>query len=189
VRAEVPLRDPNPPQLDDARIMAIADAANDAEIEQARLARVRAKDTRVRELAALMMKHHAEARREQQKLEVDPEPGADVLNRKRESERQLAELREKKGTEFDRAYLELQIEQHRALLDKIERELLPAAQDASVAAYLKEIQPRVVSHLAEAERLRQELGATGQRDPREDESERPLISNSRGSSARLSEPR
>jgi putative membrane protein len=189
VRAEVPLRDPDPPQLDDARIVAIADAANDAEIEQGRLARVRATDARVRDLAALMVKHHAEARREQKKLEVDPEPGADVLNRKRESDRQLAELREKKGIEFDRAYLELQIEQHRTLLDKIERELLPAAQDASVTAYLKEIQPRVASHLAQAERLHQELGATSQRDPREDDSERALISNSRGSSARLSEPR
>lgn len=177
------------PQLDDARIVAITDAANAVEIDQSRLARVRAKDARVRDFAAMMVDHHGKAQKDQRKLKVEPEPGADVLNRKRESDRKLTELREKKGKEFDSAYLALQIEQHRALLDTIERDLLPSAKDAGLTAYLKEIQPRVESHLAQAERLQQEMGPTSQRDDHDSSGERPVISNSPGSSARLSDPR
>lgn len=177
------------PSLDAAHIIAITDAANTAEIEQGRLARVRAKDARVRDFAAMMVKHHAEARKDQRKLKVEPQPGADVLNMKRESQRKLTELREKKGKEFDRAYIDLQVDEHRALLGRIDRELLPAAKDDGVTAYLKQIKPRVESHLAQAERLQQELGATSQVDARDADQPRQQVSSSSGSSARLSKER
>lgn len=177
------------PQLDDPRIIAVTNAANEAEVEQGRLARERAKDPRVRDFAAMMVDHHSQALSDQQKLKIDPEPGADVLNMQRESKQRLGALREKKGSDFDRAYIELQIEEHRRLLDKINRELMPAAKDKSVVSYLEEIRPRVESHLAQAQRLQQELGSTSQSDTRKRDDSRTTISNERGSAARISDPK
>ncbi len=156
-RSPVAGRDEASAQLDDPRILAFTSAANQAEVEQGRLARERAKDPRVRDFAAMMVSHHTEALQNQQKLKISPEPGADVLNMQREGKQRLDTLRDKKGAEFDREYMELQVEEHRRLLDKINRELMPAAKDKTVVSYLEEIRPRVESHLAQAQRLQQEL--------------------------------
>lgn len=189
-RAPVAGRDEAQPLLDDPRIVAITNTANKAEVEQGRLARERAKDPRVRDFAAMMVDHHTQALNDERKLKIEPEPGADVLNMQREGKQRLEDLRAKKGAEFDRAYIELQIEEHRRLLDKLNRELIPAAKDKAVVSYLEEIRPRVESHLAQAQRLQQELSTTtrGDSSSQRDDS-RTKISNDRGSSVRVSEPK
>jgi predicted outer membrane protein len=104
-----------------------------------------------------------------------------------ESEDALASLETKSGKDFDQAYLQLQIDEHRQVLKKLDQELLPAARNPGLKAYLQEIKPKVESHLAQAERLQQELSKTSLNAP----SQRPLISNKPGQTARLSndEPR
>lgn len=188
-RAPVSGRDEATALLDDPRIVAITNTANKAEVEQGRLARERAKDPRVRDFAAMMVDHHSQALRDEQKLKVEPEPGADVLNMQREGKQRMSDLRQKKGAEFDRAYIELQIEEHRRLLDKLNRELMPAAKDEAVVSYLEEIRPRVESHLAQAERLQRELSTTSQSDTSKRDDTRTKISNERGSDVRVSEPK
>jgi len=147
----------NRAKLDDNEIAAITDAANSAEIDQGRLAREKAKDPRVRDFAAMMVDHHGEAQRDQQKLKLEPSASADSKRMQGDAEAALKDLKQKSGKEFDRAYLQLQIEEHRKVLSALNDQLLPSAKDRKLEAYLESIKPKVESHLAQAERLQEEL--------------------------------
>jgi putative membrane protein len=146
--------------LDDAQIAAITDAANSAEVEQGRLAQSKAADPRVRSFAAMMVEHHGEARRDQQALSVAKQDSPDSERMSKDADTALSSLQQKTGAEFDRAYIQLQCEEHRKVLQEIDQKLLPAAKDPSLRAYLQELKPKVQEHLAEAERLQKELGST-----------------------------
>jgi putative membrane protein len=170
-------------KLDDAQIAAITDAANKAEVEQGRLAREKAKDPRVRDFAAMMVDHHGEAIQEQQKLSVEPAQSEQSKRMQDDAQDALKSLKGKSGKEFDRAYLQLQIDEHRKVLRALNDQLLPSAKDSKLEAYLENIKPKVESHLAQAERLQEELNGTSSLNE-----QRPTISNTRASNARLSNP-
>jgi putative membrane protein len=146
--------------LDDAQIAAIADAANSAEVEQGKLAQSKATDSRVRTFATMMVDHHGEARRDQQALSVGKQDNAESKRLSEEAETALRSLQQKTGTEFDRAYIQLQCDEHRKVLQTLEQKLLPAAKDPKLEAYLVQLKPRIEAHLAQAERLQKELGAS-----------------------------
>jgi len=166
--------------LDDAQIIAITAAANTAEIEQGRLAREKAHDPRVRDFGAMMVDHHGEARQDQQKLSVEPTQSTDSQRMQRDAEDALRSLKQKKGKDFDRAYLQLQIDEHRKVRDELQDKLLPSAKDSGVKAYLEDIKPKIESHLAQAERLQEELNGTSSLNDSDDQ--RPVISNQKSSS-------
>src|SRR3982074_1839076 len=56
--------------LTDEQIAAITDAANTAEIAQAKIAETRSKDPGVKRFAAMMIRHHGEAKQKQAKLKL-----------------------------------------------------------------------------------------------------------------------
>jgi len=145
--------------LDDAQIAAIADAANSAEVEQGKLARARASDSRVRTFATMMVEHHGEALRDQQALSVGKQDNADSRRLSDEANAALQSLQLKSGTDFDRAYIQLQCDEHRKVLNTLDEKLLPAAKDPALKVYLENLKPKVEAHLAQAERLQKELGS------------------------------
>lgn len=160
-----PAKAPKQAKLDDAEIVAITAAANSAEIEQGRLAQEKAHDPRVRDFGAMMVDHHGEARQDQQKLSVEPTQSADAQRMQRDAEDALRSLKQKSGKDFDRAYLQLQIDEHRKVRDELQDKLLPSAKDSGLKAYLEDIKPKVESHLAQAERLQEEMnGASSLED-------------------------
>ena len=65
--------EPKPETLSDAQIAAITDAANSAEIAQAKIAQVKSKDAGVKAFAAMMIVHHGEAKQKQAKLKLKTE--------------------------------------------------------------------------------------------------------------------
>lgn len=158
--------------LDDAQIAAITDAANSAEVEQGRLAQSKASDPRVRSFAAMMIEHHGEARRDQQALSVSKQDSADSERMSKEADSALSSLQQKSGADFDRAYIQLQCDEHRKVLNDLDQKLLPAAKDPGLRAYLEKLKPRVQDHLAQAERLQKELGASSSQTSNPSASER-----------------
>jgi len=172
--------------LDDAQIVAITAAANTAEIEQGRLAQEKAHDPRVRDFGAMMVDHHGEARQDQQKLSVEPTQSADSQRMQRDAEDALRSLKQKSGKAFDRAYLQLQIDEHRKVRDELQDKLLPSAKDSGLKAYLEDIKPKVESHLAQAERLQEEMNGTSSLEDNDDQ--RPVISNEKASQPRSAQP-
>jgi putative membrane protein len=170
-------------KLDDAEIAAITAAANSAEVAQGRLAREKAKDPRVRDFGSMMVDHHGQAIQEQEKLSLQATQSEQSKRLQDDARDALDSLKGKRGKEFDRAYLQLQIDEHRRVLRTLNDQLLPAAKDSQLKAYLENLEPKVESHLAQAERLQEELNGTSSLD----DSSRPSISNKSGSNARLSD--
>jgi len=154
--------------LDDAQIAAITDGANSAEIDQGKLAETKAKDARVRAFAKMMVEHHSQARRDQEKLHLTKAANPDSERAASEATSALQSLNGKSGADFDKAYIQLQVDEHQKVLDTLKRDLLPAARDKGLKSYLEKIEPKVQSHLTRAKELQSTLGgsdSTGKSSP------------------------
>jgi putative membrane protein len=156
--------------LTDPEIAAITDAANNAEIEQATLAQGKSRDERVQEFAALMLSHHSQAQQQQSKLNLTKAVSPISEQLSKDARATLIALRQKNGADFDRAYLQVQIDTHRKVLAILDGELLPNAQDARLKRYLLSIKPKIEQHLRQAQTSYDALGAqtSGRVDSRPD---------------------
>jgi putative membrane protein len=65
----------------------------------------------------------------------------------------MASLKKAPAADFDRAYIDAQVDGHRKVLNTLQKELLPDANNADLKAYLEKIQPTVEKHLKAAEAL------------------------------------
>lgn len=153
---------PPPPEavrqpFDDARALTIVHFANTAEVEQAKLALQRSKDARVRKLAQTMVVDHGEADKEgmalmvANKLSITTSPTAKQLSD--DADRALTDLRGKHGAEFDRAYLDVQLQEHTTVLKLIDDELLPGVRAKEVKLFLGTIRPKIAAHLEHVRQL------------------------------------
>jgi len=138
--------------LTDEQIATVTSLANNSEIEQAKLARARSKDQEVLQFAGMMIAHHGEAQRKQDALSLGAAESTLSRDMIVEGSETLKTLKAKTGAEFDRAYMQAQVQGHQKVLDAIEGKLLPNAKRADLKAYLNEIRPRVKQHLEQAER-------------------------------------
>lgn len=155
------------PALTQAQVAKITELANTSEIEQAKLAQGKAKSASVRKFAAMMIKHHGEAKAQQaklyQSLQITPTQSQSATQLKDAGDRALGQLRAANGSAFDREYMESQVDAHQKVLDTIDQQLLPAAVDQSLMDELKKMRATVESHLTEAKNVLDELDKTGAR--------------------------
>lgn len=149
------------PTLSDGQIAMISDLVNTAEVEQAKLAQTKAKSTAVKKFAAMMVKHHNEAKAEQnklvKKLGITPAQSLDATSLKTDADKTMASLRDASGTTFDAVYIDSQVVEHQKVLDTIDQQLLPSAQSPEVKDALQKAREKVASHLDEAKRIQGEL--------------------------------
>lgn len=147
--------------MSDAEIAAVLEVANRGEIQQARMATENASAPEVRGFATAMMTGHQQALEEQQQL-LAPRgitPAPSPLAQQIEQHARMTEqrLRGMRGPEFDRAYMQAQLEQHRNLLQLLDQQLIPNAQDPAYRAYLERLRDDVAAHLRNAERINREV--------------------------------
>jgi putative membrane protein len=150
--------------MSDEQIAAITDAANNGEIEQAKIAQKNAKNARVKKFAAMMITDHTQAKQKQKKLlgklNVTPATSAMASQLETEGQQKLEEIKALKGAEFDRAYIDAQVEAHQKVLDAFDKQLIPQAKNTDFKALLSEIRPKIAAHLEEAKEIQQALGET-----------------------------
>jgi len=144
-----------PDALNDAQIAAVTEAANTAEIAQAKIAQVKSKDADVKAFAAMMLVHHGDAKQKQAKLKLKTEDSGVSTALNADAGAMLDVLKTESDKGFDEAYIRAQIAGHQKVLDTINDKLLPNVKDANLKAYLLEIKPKVEEHLKQAKRLRQ----------------------------------
>jgi putative membrane protein len=143
--------------LSDEQIAAVTDAANSAEIAQAKLAESKSKDAGVKRFAAMMIAHHGAAKQKQAKLKIKPAESAVSTGLQADAASTLDALKTDKGKDFDKAYIAAQIDAHQKVLDTINDKLLPNVKNSDLKAYLDEIKPRVEQHLKEAKQLQEDF--------------------------------
>jgi len=146
---------PKAEPLSDEQIAAVTDAANSAEIEQAKLAESKSKDAGVKRFAAMMIAHHGAAKAKQAKLKLKPAESSVSTGLQADAASTLDSLKTSKGKDFDKAYIAAQVDGHQKVLDTINDKLLPSVKNADLKAYLEEIKPRVEQHLKEAKQLQE----------------------------------
>ena len=148
--------------LTDEQVLEVAHVANQAEIEQAKLAQQKAKDARVKKFAAMMVKDHRDAdakgtvmaKRNRWTLTESPVSAA----LKMDGDVATQQLKASSGAEFDRAYMTVQVKAHQDVLDTIDRTLMPSTQSEELRTMLENVRTKVAGHLKEAQDLVTSLG-------------------------------
>src|SRR6185503_14612404 len=132
-------------------------------VEQGTLAQSKAKDSRVKKFAAMMVVDHSQAKRQQADLiqrlgitAIDTKKSAAITE---ESNRTLESLRALSRNEFDRAYIDVQVDAHQKVIDSFDNELIPNTKNSEFKAALVEFRPMVESHLREAQEIQQSLAS------------------------------
>jgi putative membrane protein len=152
-------------RLSQSQIAMVTELANTAEIEQGKLAQTKAKAPAVKKFAAMMVKHHTEAKNEQAKLfkqlSLTPTQSQLSTQLKADADTMLSSLKAADGTSFDTTYVESQIEAHQKVLDALNQELLPAAADQPLVDGLNKMKSTVEAHLNEAKSILADLQKTG----------------------------
>src|SRR5687768_14705650 len=150
------------PALDDATIVAIFDNANTADIETGKLAAERGHSKEVRQFGAMLARDHAMVRQQgrdlAKKLGVIPTPPAGDKSAQEQAAviRGLSALR---GAEFDRAFLEREVQFHSDVIAAIKTTLLPAIKNEELKALVVKVAPAFEAHLQMAENLGKQLAS------------------------------
>lgn len=147
----------------DGEILAVLHVANQAEVATSQLAVQKSMAPEVREYAQEMIDSHAEAnqRVEQTAAVTPPAPSERATAIAEEANATIERLAAQSGEEFDRSYVESQLEMHREVLDTIDRELLPRADNPDVRGLLQSMREDVQAHLEQAQELQQRIAAAG----------------------------
>ncbi len=69
----------------------------------------------------------------------------------------LASLRKLSGAAFDKAYVDHEVAYHQAVLDAVDKTLIPSAKNAELKALLVKVRPAFVAHLEHAKMLQASL--------------------------------
>lgn len=144
------------PALDDATIVAIFDAANSYDIETGVLAAKKGSGENVREFGEMLARDHQHVRtlgRDLAKsLSVTPTPPKDFALAKSHA-KAMQRLKALTGREFDRGFLQHEVDFHSAVVDAIKTTLLPAIQNAQVKDLVTKVTPAFEAHRDKAKNM------------------------------------
>jgi putative membrane protein len=146
----------------DPQIAAIVVTANQVDIDAGKLAQGMAQSKEVKQFAQQMVTDHTGVNKSAtelvQKLKVKPEPSATSANLKKGGDDNIAKLKTLKGAEFDKAYVANEVAYHQAVLDAVDKTLIPSAKNEELKALLVKVRPAFVAHLDHAKHLQSQLG-------------------------------
>jgi putative membrane protein len=145
------------PALADPQIAHVAVTSNSIDSAAGEFARTRARNTRVREFAQQMIRDHGSVNKRAaalaQRLNLTPADN-DISKQLQQGEQQARDsLAAKRGADFDRAYIDREVQYHQAVLDALDKTLIPGAQNAELKALLQEVRPNVAAHLQMAQQI------------------------------------
>ena len=149
----------------DPQIAAIVVTANQVDIDAGKLAQTKASAKEVKDFAQLMITDHSGVNKSATelvtKLKVTPEPNDTSKSLQKGGDDNLAALKKLDGAAFDKAYVDHEVVYHQAVLDAVDKTLIPSASNAELKALLVKVRPAFVAHLAHAKQLQASLGKGG----------------------------
>ena len=146
----------------DPQIAAIVVTANQVDIDAGKLAKATSRNKEVRDFAERMIVDHGGVNKSATelvtKLKVKPESNATSQALQKGGDDNLAALKKLNGAAFDRAYIDHEVAYHQAVLDAVDKTLIPSATNAELKALLVKVRPAFVAHLEHARQLQGTLG-------------------------------
>jgi putative membrane protein len=145
----------------DAQIASIVVTANQVDIDAGKLAETRASSADVKKFAQLMVTDHSGVNKQAvalvTRLKVTPQDNDTSKSLKDGGDKNLANLKTLKGAAFDKAYVDHEVAYHQAVLDAVDKTLIPNASNADLKALLVKVRPAFVAHLEHAQHLQASL--------------------------------
>ena len=143
--------------VNDAQIAAIVVTANQVDIDAGKLAASTSKNADVKKFAQLMVTDHTGVNQQAvalvTRLKVTPEDNETSRSLKAGGEKNVATLKPLKGAAFDKAYVDHEVAYHQAVLDAVDKTLIPNAKNEELKALLVKVRPAFVAHLDHAKQL------------------------------------
>ena len=145
----------------DAQIAMIAVVADSVDIDAGNMAVKKTKNKMVREFARTMVRDHtavnAQATALAKKLGVIPEESDTSKGLKSGGDKTMAQLQTLTGSAFDKAYVDNEVSYHEAVLDVLDKTLIPNTRNAELKSLLESARPIFVTHLEHAKKLQASL--------------------------------
>ena len=147
--------------VNDAQIAAIVVTANQVDIDAGNLAKSMGSNAEVKKFGEQMATDHTGVNKQAvalvTKLKVTPEDNPTAQSLKAGGEKNIANLKGLKGAAFDKAYIDNEVAYHQAVLDAVDKTLIPSAQNAELKALLVKVRPAFVAHLEHAKHIQSTL--------------------------------
>jgi putative membrane protein len=147
--------------INDAQIASVVVTANQVDIDAGKLAESQATNAEVKKFAQTMVTDHTAVNKSAvdlaTKLKVTPEDNPTSQSLKSGGESNVAKLKTLKGAEFDRAYIDHEVEYHQSVIDALDKTLLPGATNPELKALLEKSRPAFVAHLEHAKHIQATL--------------------------------
>lgn len=152
------------PLASDAEVLSFVMALNDGEVQMGDLAKKNAENAEVKQFAGMMSQHHtqgmAKVRALQGKTKIELKDNELTQKVKTDASTNMSTLRDKKGKEFDRFYIDSQVRMHKDGLDALDNRVLPAITNGEVKTAVTSMRAQVAEHLAKAEGIQKKLDPT-----------------------------
>ena len=127
------------------------------------LAITKASNADVKQFGETMVRDHEAVNKQAtdlaKKLGVKPEDNATSQSLKKGGDENVAKLKKLKGKAFDKAYVDQEVAYHQAVLDAIDKTLIPNAKNAELKALIEKVRPAIDAHLQHAKMVQSKLGA------------------------------
>lgn len=145
----------------DAQIAEIVVTANQVDINAGKLAETKAQSPEVKAFGKQMVTDHSAVNKSAvqlvTKLKVTPEPSATSESLQKGGEENVAKLKTLSGAAFDKAYIDHEVAYHEAVLQALDKTLIPDAQNAELKALLVKVRPAFEAHLEHAKQIQAQL--------------------------------
>ena len=145
----------------DAQIAHIVVTANQVDIDAGKLAQGKAKSKEVKDFAKQMVTDHSGVNKQAKdlaaKLKVKPEDNPTSQSLKKGGEDNVKSLKGLKGDAFDKAYVDHEVAYHQAVLDAIDKTLVPSAKNAELKDLIVKVRPAFVGHLEHAKMIQAKM--------------------------------
>jgi putative membrane protein len=146
----------------DPQIAGIVQTANKIDIDAAKLALKKSKNSQVKEYANQMISDHTNLEKSvndlAKKLGVSPEDSATSKQLKQQAADETKKLNGLRGKAFDKEYASHEVAYHQAVIDAATNTLIPNAKNAELKSALEGAAPLLQGHKEHAQQLEQSLG-------------------------------
>lgn len=146
-----------PTTVTDPQIAAVVVVANQVDVDAGKFALERSEDSAIREFAQLMVTDHGATNEAvfalAKRLGLSAEPNDISRSLEQGGVDNLAKLKGLKGKAFDDAYVAHEIDYHEAILQAIDKVLLPNAKNKELVALIQSVRPVIAAHLEHARHM------------------------------------
>jgi putative membrane protein len=150
-------------KLSDPEVAHVAVTANSIDVDLAKLAQSRTGNPDVKQFATTMITDHsavnAQATALATKLGITPKDNAVSQSLLKGAAEARAAIKPLKGKAFDKAYIDREVAYHEAVIDALDKVLVPNTSNAELKKLLVDVRPAFETHLAHAKKLQGALGA------------------------------